>query len=106
HDAREGLEPLAVSEHHAMTAELRASYPQLSVRRICALLGAGRTWYYTRPTAEERPARDTALREAIERGVLACPGYGYRRVAKALQREGWAVNRKRALRVMREEALL
>jgi putative transposase len=89
-----------------MIAELRASYPQLSVRRLCALLGAGRTWYYTRPTAEELAARDTALRDAIERVVLDFPGYGYRRVAKALQREGRGVNHKRVLRVMREEALL
>lgn len=89
-----------------MIAELRASHPQLPVRRLCALLGAGRTWYYTRPTAEERAIRDTALRDAIERVVLDFPGYGYRRVTKALQRAGWDVNHKRALRVMREEALL
>jgi putative transposase len=89
-----------------MIAELRASFPQLSVRRLCALLGTGRTWYYTRPTDEERAARDTALRDAIERVVLDLPGYGYRRVAKALQREGWEINHKRVLRVMRAESLL
>jgi len=59
-----------------MIAALRAAYPQLSVRRLCALLGAGRTWYYTRPTAAEIAARDTALRDAIERSVLDFPGYG------------------------------
>lgn len=89
-----------------MISQVRASYPQLSVRRLCALLGAGRTWYYTHPTSEEVAARDTALRDAIERLVLAFPGYGYRRVTKALQREGWGVNHKRVLRVMRQEALL
>ena len=47
-----------------------------------------------------------ALRDAIEQIVLAFPGYGYRRVTHALQREGWAVNHKRVLRVMREESLL
>lgn len=82
-----------------MIAELRASWPQLSARRLCALLGTGRTWYYTRPTAAEVAARDTALRDAIERVVLDFPGYGYRR-------EGWVANHKRVLRVMREEALL
>jgi len=46
------------------------------------------------------------LRDAIERIVLVFPGYGYRRVTKALQREGWAITHKRVLRVMREEALL
>lgn len=57
-----------------MIAELRASCPHLSVRRLCALLGAGRTWYYTRPTAAEIAARDTALRDASERVVLELPG--------------------------------
>lgn len=38
--------------------------------------------------------------------MLEFPGYGYRRVCKALQRDGWAVNHKRVLRVMRDEALL
>jgi putative transposase len=47
-----------------------------------------------------------ALRDAIERIVLAHPGYGYRRVTHALAREGWRVNHKRVLRVMREESLL
>lgn len=89
-----------------MIAVLRERYPQLSVRRLCALLGAGRTWYYAHPSTAETAARDTALRAQIEQIVLAFPGYGYRRVTKALQREGWAVNHKRVLRVMREEALL
>ena len=34
------------------------------------------------------------------------PRYGYRRVTHALQREGWTVNHKRVLRVMRQESLL
>ena len=38
--------------------------------------------------------------------MLAFPGYGYRRVAKALAREGWPVNHKRVRRVMRQESLL
>ncbi|MGH2560163.1 MAG: IS3 family transposase [Thermomicrobiales bacterium] len=50
--------------------------------------------------------RDTALRDAIERIVLAFPGYGYRRVTKTLQREGWEINHTRVRRVRRDEALL
>jgi transposase InsO family protein len=38
--------------------------------------------------------------------VLEFPGYGYRRVTKALQREGWEVNHKRVLRIMRRGSLL
>lgn len=89
-----------------MMATVRETYPEISIRRLCDLLGVGRTWYYTHPSAEEIAARDTALRDAIERIVLEFPGYGYRRVTKALQREAWDVNHKRVLRVMRNEALL
>ncbi len=89
-----------------MIASAQAAYPNLSVRRLCRAVGAGRTWWYIHPSADAIKARDTALRDAIERLVLAFPGYGYRRVTMALQREGWAINHKRVLRVMREESLL
>lgn len=89
-----------------MIAAAQAAYPDLSLRRLCAAVGSGRTWWYTRPSADAVRERDTALRDAIERIVLAFPGYGYRRVTKTLQREAWDVNHKRVLRVMREESLL
>lgn len=47
-----------------------------------------------------------ALRDAIEQIVLMFPGYGYRRVTHALQHDGWMVNHKRVLRIMRHESLL
>jgi transposase InsO family protein len=89
-----------------MIAAAQTAYPDLSIRRLCAAFGAGRTWWYTQPTPDEIAERDTALRDAIERLVLAFPGYGYRRVTKALQRDGWDLNHKRVLRVMRDESLL
>ena len=84
-----------------MSAELGGA---LSVRALCRLLGVGRSWFYA--AAAPPPDGGTALRDAIEAVVLAFPGYGYRRVTKALQRDGWAVNHKRVLRVMRAESLL
>jgi transposase InsO family protein len=89
-----------------MIAAAHAAYPDLSIRQLCTAVGVSRTWWYTHPSADESAARDTALRDAIERLVLAFPGYGYRRVTKALHREGWVINHKRVLRVMREESLL
>jgi transposase InsO family protein len=38
--------------------------------------------------------------------LLEFSGYGYRRVTAALKREGWSVNHKRVLRIMREKSLL
>jgi len=46
------------------------------------------------------------LRDAIEKVILDFAGSGYRRVTHALQRDGWEVNQKRVLRIMREESLL
>jgi transposase InsO family protein len=75
------------------------------VRQLCTILDVSRSWYYA-AQAETAAERDVALRAEIEAIVLEFPGYGYRRVTKALQRAGWTVNHKRVLRIMREEALL
>lgn len=77
----------------------------LSTRQLCHLLGVSRSWLYA---AVDQPVGrvETGLRDAIEILVLAFPGYGYRRVTKSLQRDGWTINHKRVLRVMRQESLL
>jgi putative transposase len=89
-----------------MITQLQTVYPDVSIRRMCALFGVSRTWYYTHPSPAEVARRDVALQTAIEAIVLAFPGYGYRRVTKQLQRDGWTVNHKRVVRVMRAESLL
>lgn len=89
-----------------MIDTLHQTYPDLSIRRLCDLFAVSRTWYYTQPSPEERLVRDMTLRDAIEQLVLAFSGYGYRRVTKQLQRDGWLVNHKRGLQVMRQESLL
>jgi transposase InsO family protein len=75
------------------------------VRRLCAILGISRTWYYRAPD-ETVSQEETALRARIEDIVLEFPGYGYRRVTRELGRRGQAVNHKRVLRIMRAESLL
>lgn len=90
-----------------MIAQVKEEHPEMSIERLCELMGLSRSWYYERPSAEQRAQKDVELRDAIERIVLEFPGYGYRRVTAALRREGWGVNHKRVfLRVMREESLL
>jgi putative transposase len=74
---------------------------------VRALFGVSRSWYYQRLiSSDERAREDVALRDAIERIVLEFPGYGYRRVTEALRREGWTINHKKVLHVMRKESLL
>ena len=57
-----------------------------------------RTYYYE---PKDTPA-DEALIDRIGDICLEFPRYGYRRVTKQLQREGWAVNHKKVARIMRE----
>jgi putative transposase len=87
-------------------ARIKEEHPELSIERLCELMGVSRSWYYEHPSAEQKARKDVVLRDAIERIVLEFPGYGYRRVTAALRREGWRVNHKRVLRIMRHESLL
>lgn len=89
-----------------MIEQVREEHPEMSIERLCSLMGVSRSWYYERPAVAKEAKKDVALRDTIERIVLRFPGYGYRRVSAALRREGWAVNHKRVLRVMRQESLL
>lgn len=90
-----------------MIREFRAHGHDLPVERCCQLLSISRSGFYHRP--DDRGARewgDQVLTEEIERIVLQLPGYGYRRVTAQLRREGWQVNEKRILRLMRDNSLL
>lgn len=65
------------------------------------------TFYYKyKEKSLQQLKEDTDLQIQIEKICLEFPRYGYRRVTKELQREGWIVNHKRVLRVMRENELL
>ena len=81
-------------------------HPRMPLKGLCELFGVSRSWYYEKPSEEHKAREDVALRDAIELIVLEFPGYGYRRVTEALRREGWTINHKKVLRVMRKEALL
>ncbi len=83
-----------------------AEQPTLRVAHLCDVFGISRAWYYERLLAPELTEAEMALRDAIERIVLAFPGYGYRRVKAELHRQGHRVNHERVLRIMRQESLL
>jgi putative transposase len=84
---------------------------QLPLAQACALLELGRGSYYRQrgarvPEVALPDPAETALRAAIEQVALAFPGYGYPRVTRQLQRDGFGVNHKRVYRLMREAGLL
>jgi putative transposase len=63
------------------------------------LLGLSRATYYRGPAEES--ADNLALMRLIDEQYTACPFYGSRRIARWLARNGHAVNRKRAQRLLR-----
>jgi len=67
-----------------------------------------RSSFYYRPKAKghDRMKAEADLVDRIEAICLEFPRYGYRRVSKQLQCEGWVINHKRVLRLMRESDLL
>jgi len=77
-----------------------------SVERLCALGRVSRAGYYRHFLASAPRQADTQLRDAIQRVALARRHYGYRRIAAQLRRDGWVVNHKRVLRLMRQDNLL
>jgi transposase InsO family protein len=70
------------------------------------LFAVSRSWYYEQQGHPDTNEEEIALRDRIEEIILEFAGYGYRRVTRALHREGRQINHKRVLRIMREESLL
>jgi len=87
-----------------MTAPLPQG--ELTIARMCTLAGVSRAGYYRHWRASAPRQEETAVRDAIQRIALANRWYGYRRVAIELGKEGFVVNHKRVLRLMREDNLL
>ncbi len=67
-----------------------------------------RSSFYYKPRAKSRDQMkaEADLRDRIEAICLEFPRYGYRRVTHQLEHEGWLVNHKKVLRLMRDSDLL
>jgi transposase InsO family protein len=77
-----------------------------SVERWCRIAGVSRAGYYRRWQASAPRREEMGLKNKIQK--LALPGrrHGYRYITAQLRRDGWLVNHKRVLRLMREDNLL
>ncbi len=78
----------------------------LSIEGLCALARVSRATYYRQWQAAAPRAEETALRDVLQRLAVAHRHYGYRRLTELVRRDGWAVNHKRVLRLMRTDNLL
>lgn len=70
----------------------------LSVRAQCELMGISRGAYYYEPRPES--AENLAILRRLDELHLERPVYGSLRLTARLRREGWAINRKRVMRLM------
>ncbi len=68
------------------------------------MIELARSSYYYRAMVPRQ--QDADLRDRLEALALEFPRYGYRRMTAQLKREGFRINHKRVLRVMRESDLL
>lgn len=84
------------------------SLPQgeLTIARMCALATLSRAGYYRHWRSSAPREEAMGVRDAIQRAALENRHYGYRRITRQLGREGWTVNHKRVLRLMRQDNLL
>jgi transposase InsO family protein len=78
----------------------------LNIDEMCEMGAVSRGGYYRRWKASEPREEETALRDQLQKLALAHPYYGYRRICALLRREGWWVNHKRVLRMLRTDNLL
>src|SRR5271155_4075973 len=81
---------------------------QVTIERLCRLARVSRAGYYRLWQASAPREHDTAVRDAIQRLVLATGRYrrGYRYITRQLRHDGLIVNHTRVLRLMREDNLL
>jgi len=77
-----------------------------SVEHACYLARVSRAGYYRHWQDHEPRELDTQLRHAIHQIACSNRVYGYRRITAELRRQGYCVNAKRVLRLMREDNLL
>ncbi len=78
----------------------------LPITKAAKTLDVAPRSYYKWKQRKTPPDQDAELRTEIHKIALEFPSYGYRRIMRALRREGRIVNHKRVLRLMREERLL
>jgi transposase InsO family protein len=70
------------------------------------MTGLNRAGFYRWRTPRQATPVEMELRDQMQKVALESPAYGYRRITSALRKRGFGVNRKRVLRMMRQDNLL
>lgn len=101
---RNGREQLLTLLHAQVQAQGQKASGEKA--HLIATLGMARATFYRHATIAAPKPAEMELCDALQRLALAWPSYGYRRLTAALKRQGFVVNHKRVLRLMREDNLL
>ena len=78
----------------------------MHIVEMCQLAGVSRASYYRQWQNHKPSEEQMALGDRLQQLALKYRNYGYRPLTRLLKREGWVVNHKRVLRMMREDNLL
>lgn len=78
----------------------------MSIKRQCELIGLARASYYRGPAVGGETEENLWLMRLIDEEYTRHPFYGNRKMCYWLQRQGYAVNRKRVRRLMRKMGLV
>lgn len=89
---------LTAEQKRVVMQMLAQEYPITQIGKVLEVTRS--TYYHRRAQLDEQELRQTIAAVAGE-----WPRYGYRRIPKQLQRQGWIVNHKRVERLMRELGL-
>ena len=73
---------------------------------LCQMTGLSRAGFYRSGTPRQASPVEMEVRDEMQKIAVESPAYGYRRITAELRHRGFAVNRKRVLRMMREDNLL
>ena len=73
---------------------------------LCQMTGLNRAGFYRWRAPRQATPVEMEIRDEMQKIAVESPAYGYRRITAELQKRGFAINRKRVLRMMREDNLL
>src|SRR5262245_16556263 len=79
---------------------------ELTIQDMCESTRVSRASYYRKWKKQQPKEEQVAIRDAIQREALKDRHCGYRRITRELKRDGWVVNHKRVLRLLRQDNLL
>jgi len=76
------------------------------VNALCQMTGLNRAGFYRWRLPRLATPMEMEMRDQMQKTALKWPAYGYRRITHELHKQGFDINHKRVLRMMREDNLL